>query len=300
MAVKDYSRLAGKMHHRFGAMRPEKIPGTVFDPLPLFYDPAFFRDLLAYFRGRAARAGVGAGLTKAQRAAALDEAAQRGIRRFIDRDYQKAGLTADDVVPAILSTARYMDRGAWREGSGNRRVSKARALGDSVLFNRAQAARAGLSPATIFATGRGSAEDTAALVGYGCDDVPGKPTAVPGGPSGRGLTDGRIVRVETIVRDRIVAETGDDGTRRRFQETTTATGWKMERGRGRAETLQPCTVDAGRPAPLARFIRGPMPAAVPATPGDGTEWRSTDPAWLDATTDAERAGRVRHYVRAEG
>ena len=257
---KDYSSLAGKMHPRFGAMRPAKIPGTVFDPLPLFYDPGFFQDLLSYFRGRAAAFGVGAGLPRDQRAAALDEAAQRGMRRFTDRDYAKAGLTADDVVPAILSTARYMDRGHWREGRGAGGTAKKYARGDAALYNRATGSRAGHSPAAIFAAARGSAEDTAALVGCGCDDIPGKPVAVPGGPSGRGLNDGKMVKIETVIRDRIVAETGPDGERRRFNETTVVTGWKMERRRGWAVTLPPCKVDAGRPAPLARFIRGPMPA----------------------------------------
>jgi hypothetical protein len=265
-------RLAGKTHARFGAMVAPAVPGTVFDPLPLFFDPGRFRDILAYFRGRAARAGVGSGLPRDHRAAALDEAAQRAMRLFTDRDYGKMGLMADDAVAATLSAARYMERCGWRDDGETEHRDRPdrgpRAYGNSVLFNRAQATRAGFSPAAIHATARGAAEDTAALVGYGCDDVPGETVDIPGGPSGRGPTDGRMERVENVIRERVETETDTDGKRRRYLVTETVTGWRMNRGRGMAETLPPARANAGRPAPLARFVK----AAPPVTEDRRAVW----------------------------
>jgi hypothetical protein len=234
----------------------EPEPGAAFDPIPLFFDPQELPLALAFFRRRASRDGVGAGLPKDERAAALDEAAQRGLRLFLDRDYSRSGLTAACRVAAYLSAAAYMRRAHWREGSSGREYDRGRrARGNAALYNRAAGSRAGHSPAALYAAARGSAEDLAALVGYGCDDRPGDTVTIPGGPSGRGATDGKIERYETVTRDRI--ETDADG--RRWQVTETVTGWRMARGRGRASTLPPATVNAGRPAPLARFVRQPLP-----------------------------------------
>jgi hypothetical protein len=234
----------------------EPEPGSVFDPMPLFFDPQELPLALAFFRRRASRDGVGAGLSNDERAAALDEAAQRGLRLFLDRDYSRSGLTAACRVAAYLSAAAYMRRAQWREGSHGREYDRGRkARGNAALYNRAAGSRAGHSPAAIYHAARGSAEDMAALVGTGCDDIPGEAVTIPGGPSGRGATDGKMERVETVARDRI--ETDDTG--RRWQVTETVTGWRMARGRGRASTLPPATVNAGRPAPLARFVRQPLP-----------------------------------------
>jgi hypothetical protein len=49
-----------------------------------------------------------------------------------------------------------------------------------------------------------------------------------------------------------------------------------------------------------RFNRAPVPAhGVPAMAGDGTASRATDAGWVDATTDAEKIGRVRHWISVQ-
>jgi len=48
------------------------------------------------------------------------------------------------------------------------------------------------------------------------------------------------------------------------------------------------------------FTPTPTPTAgIPATAGDGTECRGTDAGWMDASTDAEKIGRVRHWIRVQ-
>ena len=260
-----YASMIGRMIPGLGRVA-EPEPGTVFDPLPAFFDPQELPVALAFFRRRASRDGVGAGLSNDERAAALDEAAQRGLRLFIDRDYSRSGLTAACRVAAYLSAAAYMRRAQWREGSSGREYDRGRrARGNAALFNRAAGSRAGHSPAAIVRAAEGVPGGLDALTGRGCDDLPGEAVTIPGGPSGRGATDGKIERVETVTRDRI--ETDAEG--RRWQTTETVTGWRMARGRGRASTLPPATVTAGRPAPLARFVRQPLPTLAAWTPDGG-------------------------------
>jgi hypothetical protein len=48
------------------------------------------------------------------------------------------------------------------------------------------------------------------------------------------------------------------------------------------------------------FTPTPTPTAgVPAMAGDGTESKGTDAGWMDATTDAEKIGRVRHWISVQ-
>jgi hypothetical protein len=232
----------------------------------MFFDPQELPVALAFFRRRASRDGVGAGLSKDARSAALDEAAQRGLRLFLDRDYSRSGLTAACRVAAYLSAAAYMRRAQWREGSHGREYDRGRkARGNAAMYNRAAGSRAGHSPASIVRAAEGVEGGMVALVGTGCDDLPGETVTVPGGPAGRGQTDGRMERYETVTRDRIE----NDAAGRRWQTTETVTGWRMKRGRGRAANLPPATVNAGRPAPVARFVRQHMPTLAAWTPDGG-------------------------------
>jgi hypothetical protein len=48
------------------------------------------------------------------------------------------------------------------------------------------------------------------------------------------------------------------------------------------------------------FTPTPTPTTgVPAMAGDGTECRGTDAGWMDASTDAEKIGRVRHWISVQ-
>jgi hypothetical protein len=230
------ARMRGIEHRLFGQIVSEPVPGTVFDPLAYFTCPGRFRDVKAFLRSRAARAGIGSGLPREARAAVLDDAVQNGLDFIIGRDYEAAGFDADQCAAAILSAAGWMDRARWRAIGENQAGDKPRrGAGDFILFNRAQTARAaGDNPAACV-----SAAEAMGMVWSevfpAAHEIPGPAVALPGGPSGRGETDGKMVR---------------DGGRIK---------WRMKRGRGRAHTYAPGIVRDAIPTAAPRYVPGPRP-----------------------------------------
>ena len=263
-AAKMRDRMRGVVHRLFGSLTPDPVPGTVFDPLAYLTCPGRYRDVQSFFRSRAARAGVGAGLPRETRAAVLDDATANGMDFFIHRDYEAAGFDADAAAPALLSAARWLDRARWRSIDTGRFGEYARkGSGDFALYNRATTARAaGDNPATAVA----AAEALGMAWGEvfpACHEIPGAAVALPGGPSGRGETDGRMIR---------------DGGRIR---------WRMKRGRGRAKKYAPGIVRDSIPTTAPRHVRGPMATGN----GGPIEWRKTPggPVSYAANPEAYRA-----------
>jgi hypothetical protein len=242
-AAKMRAKMAGIEHRLFGGIVSAPVPGTVFDPLLYLTCPGRYRDVRAFFRTRAARAGVGAGLPRETRAAVLDDAVMHAMDFFIHRDYAKVGFDADAACAALLSAARWMDRARWRSIDETQAGNKPRkGTGDFLLYNRAQASRVANAAAEFWA-----AESMGMVwreVFPEIHEIPGEAVEIPGGPSGRGETDGKMVR---------------DGGRVK---------WRMKRGRGRAAKLPACTVRDSVTIPAPRHIPTPTPTrGMPATPG---------------------------------
>jgi hypothetical protein len=280
--------LSGIVHPDLGTLR-QGASGAPFDALWYLTCPGRYDALRAFFRKRAARAmrkgkiGTRHGeqeLTHGRvgrdaRASILEDAVTAAMDMFIHRDYAADGIDNDSPGLAALSVAAYMDRSKWKGMDAIRHGD-----GDGpewYPFNRVRAA-ACPTPSAILSALETVPDSTAdMLTGAGADDVPGPMVNVIGGPSGRGPTDGRMEWRETVTADYIESRPGGAFCRERVREHVTETmgEWKMKRGRGRKAVLPPCRVNAGMPAPLARYVRQPMPRqGVPATPGDGTEWRA--------------------------
>lgn len=261
-------RMAGVRHALFGTVSVAPVPGTVFDPLACFLDPGFFSALLSFFRWRAQRSGVGSGLPRDHRAAVLDEASQRAMRLFTDRDYASDGVTADERTRAILSTASRMDRGQWRDDIENRRD------GDRKWFpwNRAQNTRAP-DPSRIVMASRCSREDIDVLTGHGTDEQKtGQTVTVPGGRY-QPNADGRMIR---------------DGGR-----------WKMDRRRGKVQAYPACEV-AGTVDGInqARWTAASTPAnGIPPKPEteSGQRVKQSGP-WYAADADYYAAQLAEYYA----
>lgn len=244
----------------FAPYAPAPEPGTVFDPLPVFRDPGMLPALQNWWERRAWRAGCGEGLPAAIRRAAVAQAADAMLTVFLDRDYAREGITASELFRAVATAFGVVRRNRWSAPADTRNVGKGRWF----PWNRAQNSRSP-SPAAIFHAARGTAEDTAALVGPGCDDEPtGATVPVPGGV--RDVPNhGRMVRTERVLREWVETDPAT-GERRELAEVET--GWTMDRGRAHRTRMDfaPCAVDPGRRAPLARFIPTAPPAAGVAPP----------------------------------
>jgi hypothetical protein len=280
--------LSGIVHPDLGTLR-QGASGVPFDALWYLTCPGRYDALRAFFRKRAARAmrkgkiGSRHGdqelthgrIGRDARASILEDAVTAAMDMFIHRDYAADGIDNDSPGLAALSVAAYMDRSKWKGMDAIRHGD-----GDGpewYPFNRARAASCPTPSAILSAleTVPGSTADM--LTGAGADDVPGPMANVIGGPSGRGPTDGRMEWRETITADYIESRPGGAFCLDRVREHVTETmgEWKMKRGRGRKALLPPCRVNAGMPAPLARYVRQPIPRqGIPAAPGDGTEWRA--------------------------
>lgn len=282
-AEKQRQKLAGIRHRLFGALGNEPIQGTVFNPRHYLADPGRFRDCLAWWEYKARRNGVGAGLPKVLKESAISQAGQDTLQVFLDRDYKAAGITADECSRAVMGAAAFMARAQYRLSSGGdgprlRRMASRKWY----PYNRAQNVKTP-NPATIVAETLYAREDRVALHGEG-DDMPGKVVAVPGGPGGRGLTDGKIVPTVQIVREWV--ENGEP-------MAEIVTGWRMDRKRGRARTYAPCTVNAGKPASRNRYVPAkPEPKPVPRHAGP----RSMVPVMVP-DVEAYRAQLAEYYGR---
>jgi hypothetical protein len=266
---KKIKKLSGATLADFGKAVVPPVPGTAFEPRNVFLDPGKLPALLKYWANRARRDGCGDGLPRNQRKAACENAAQVCLTYFMDADYRALGITAAEVVRAILISYRLARRRFWRDASEHRdreRERAAQSRGAWFPYNRAQNSRTadparlwhaadtlGMSPAVI-------------LDGQGMDDIPGDIVTVPGGPSGRGETDGRMVCI--TIRDQAVNVNGGAFCRARLELNIVETRWRMKRGRGKARRLQACTVNAGQPANRGKYRQpAPGPQIVPNAAG---------------------------------
>jgi hypothetical protein len=233
-------KLANVNHRLFGKMVTAPATGTVFNPRHYLADPGRFKDCLYWWRYKAQRAGVGDGLPAMLRESALDQAAQDTLQVFLDRDYAEAEITEDEPARAVTGAAAFMRQAFYRLPSeGDNPRSRRRRLW--YPYNRA--VNTGTpNPAAIVAATFNATEDRAALMGD-CDDLPGEPVNVPGGPGGRGLTDGKMIPTVKVVREYVL---------RGEELAEVETGWKMARKRGRAKTYRPCIVTDGKPMPRNR------------------------------------------------
>jgi hypothetical protein len=253
----------------FGRVVVESIPGTVLDPVAVFMDPGKLPSMLKYWQSRAGRDGCGDGLPKPLRIAACEQAAQVCLTYFLDADYKALGITADEIVRAMLMAFKLAKRRFWKDAAGHADTERARrqfakAGGDFSLFNRAQNSRTA-DPARLFHAADSMGLDTVLIVdGAGCDDIPGKALAIPGGPSGRGETDGKIECV--VVRDIVTSRPAGAFCQDREELQHTDTRWRMKRGRGKARKLPSCLVIDGQPANRGRY-RQPA-AGVMTVPRD--------------------------------
>jgi hypothetical protein len=226
------------IHPVFGNIRPAPAPGTAFQPLAYLADPGRFAEALAYFRRRAARFGVGSGLPRAHRESALDDAAQTGLRRLIDRNYSREGITETEHARAIIGTARFCDRSHWRSGEGQRQENRKRGPGNVSRFP---------NPATLAALAERYPAAVEVLVGE-LEGLPAGTVDIPGG-HGRPRGDGKMIQ-------------RDDGR------------WVMDRRYGKDQTYPATTAVVAGDAVANRHTPTPMPMTqYPAMPGDGTAWR---------------------------
>jgi hypothetical protein len=243
----------------FGRVVVESIPGTVLDPVAVFLDPGRLPAMLRYWQSRAGRDGCGDGLPKHLRIAACENAAQVCLSYFLDADYKSLGITADEIVRAMLMAFKLAKRRFWKDAHDSKDYDRQRKQTGWYPYNRAQNSRTA-DPARLFHAADSMGLDTVLIVdGAGCDDIPGKALAIPGGPSGRGETDGKIECV--VVRDIVTSRPGGAFCKDREELQHTDTRWRMKRGRGKARKLPPCLVIDGQPANRGRY-RQPAPGAM--------------------------------------
>jgi hypothetical protein len=262
-------------HPTFGRIdAPASEDGAIFQPLVWLSCPGNLERLRRYAVRRFMRAGGADGLTGRVRASRCEDAADMLLQVFTDRDYQKAGITEDEVGRAIMGAARYCDRAQWRNGSGRRqgdrryypRVSSMSAGGDNParLAAAIETVAARYPSAIRREIDRANARE--ALCGAGGEEKTGETYMVDGG-SLYPETDGRMVSTST--RTAYVDRPGqtDDGTAYKYAAVPMAGGWKMERRKAhKPETYGGCTVadvaDTDDTAP--RYAgHAPIPAAVP-------------------------------------
>lgn len=260
------ARLAWVRHWLLGGLAVTPVPGTVFNPREFLRSPERLPSLLAYWAGRARRDGCGAGLPRRLRDAACEQAAQATLTYFLDADYRRAGVTADEFARAVLGAYKRCRRAYWRDAAEDRDAARvrmanrrgARRQGDCTWFNRARNSRAP-DPARVVIAADALGMDPNAVTGEGVtDEVPGRAVAIPGGPSGRGETDGHMECV--TIRDVAVNVPGGAFCRARLELSQIETRWRMVRGRGRAQRLPPALVIDSIPVPRPVFRQIPPPA----------------------------------------
>jgi hypothetical protein len=210
----------------------------------------------------------------------------------MDADYGALGITADEVVRAILIAYRLARRRFWKDAAEHRdreRERAAQSRGAWFPYNRAQNSRTA-DPARIFHAADTLGMSPAVILdGAGADDIPGDTVTVPGGPSGRGETDGRMVCV--TIRDVAVNVNGGAFCRARLELNVIETRWRMKRGRGKARKLPPGIVNAGQPANRGKYRQpAPGPQIAPSVAGE----RSMIPAMVP-DVEAYRAQLAEYY-----
>jgi hypothetical protein len=252
------------IRHQFGPIAPAPEPGTVFDPLPLFFDPGFLPAVLAWWTFKAYRAGCGDGLPANLRKARCEQAAQDTLTLFLDRDYDAAGITASETLRAVSTAFGMMRRALFRSPMDHRPGERA-----WFPFNRAEASKSP-NPAAIVAASFNAAEDREALQGDGKEEAPAGEVSIAGGkrrPNGHGkMIRARVVERTTVENVPFVtAESlaaGRSICGRITVETETAREWwKMDRRRGYEQTYRPGTVRDSRQVSRPRFKQTPPPAA---------------------------------------
>lgn len=317
-AAKMRARMRGVKHALWGSGDVTPMPGTVFNPLHSFYDPGFFTALLSYFLYRATRAGVGAGLPKRLARAAREEAAQRAMRLFTERDYAAEGVTADECFRAIMSTARRMDRAQWRDDAEDR---DARGDGKRQWFpwNRGQDSRTGNPSRMVAAMETLPAdmrdEGREAIVGADCDERQTGTVEIPGGKRQPPM-HGKMVALERVARSWVetmhmvpvetLAAGGGLSAPEPIPFQEIETGWRMDRRRGKAQTYPACAVVAAADIPAGdrpRFSRPPLPPMRAWSEEDGlpvcnreTARDSRRPAGYAADPERYREALAEYYA----
>jgi hypothetical protein len=271
--------LAGIQHRLFGLIVTNPAPGTVFNPRDYMADPGRFRDCMAWWKYKAARAGVGDGLPKDLREARLEQASQDTLSVFLDRDYRKAKITADEPTRAVMGAAAYMRRAYYilpQVGDQPRRRNVRKWYPYNRALNTGTPSPAAIVQASLYAS-----EDREALMGAGAD-IPGEPVVVTGG-KGQPRGDGKMVPTVQVLREWV--ERGEE-------MAELETGWKMKRKRAKQIEYRPCIVTDGRPMPRRRHA---PPQSGAMVRGRDSGARSMLPV-MHPNPEAYRAGLAEYYA----
>jgi hypothetical protein len=295
------------MHPAFGTTANPATGDDAFDPLAYCACPGRFRDVQRFARKRARRAmlrgqlGSRSGdaaathgrLTREEREAIIDRAVEAFTDFYLHRDYAAAGIGADSPAVAALSAAAWMDRARWRnpdEATHGRGASPYpyHAAVDPAPDRIAMAAES---------VGVDAAVAAVAVVGAGINEGDRRrAVAVPGGPSGRGATDGRMQWHEAITREYVECRPGGAFCRGRVRELVTESvgRWRMKRGRGKARSLPPALAVDAPAAAAPRYTGSARPPAPVAGDRAGERcavlhYAADAEAYRDKLADARHA-----------
>ena len=288
------------VHQELGNLSPTISTIAPFNPLNWMLCPGNLKKLQRvakrkYCRDNGEMLGT---LPRKIRAAAIEQAADACVCRFLDADYAKAGITDDEPARAVLYAVAYVRRAGWRYGATG---SERRDNRKGTPYIGSMGAR-GDNPATIAATietaGRykryGGAlqgelaenRARAALTGEVRERKTGGTVHCPGGKA-YGETR-KMISTEirgTYVDGCGVQDWGGVQIPFRYALATYPGGWKMESKKAHKPTEYPAgdvpeTVDVG-PEP-GTFIPPPVPTTgIPPTPGTELTRRPIRPDTLE-------------------
>jgi hypothetical protein len=125
-------------HVQFGQYRPTISTVETFDPIPYCFDPARVAAIKAAGRARflkdmrepsdlrfANAAAAFRKLPKRLRKAAIQQAGETTLSRFLDADYARARITADEPCRAVLWAVGYCSAAHWQDdANGERKDSR--------------------------------------------------------------------------------------------------------------------------------------------------------------------------------
>jgi hypothetical protein len=260
-----------KSHVQFGKYRPTISTTEIFNPFHYCFDPARVEQIRAAGRARfirdmreprdlrqAAAAQEFRKLPKRFRKAAIHQAGETTLSRFLDADYEKAGITADEPCRAVLWAVGFCSLANWRDdASGERNESRGTMPGAGRSMSSSGENPAGIAAAIESARARypsalqtaiaqntarsaiiGGGEEVQIVDGDGCHVIP-----CPGGAVY--LESARMVSTET--RSYFVPGEGTqewNGEERpfRFKQVQRPGGWKMESVKAHRETEYPAGV----------------------------------------------------------